>query len=321
MSTLETTISSPKPLNEKPTNNLNYRYDLILFPRILDLCLTFIHESLNKSDIKPLAEHFFKRLLYLLETCHLNIQILISNHFKPYFMNMLPSTCPIKNKQLVSYCFEILYYLNLNDINENFLVNLLRKTLVKSDDYYLNDSLFISDQCANLILKLTKNLQMFQCSQFLRLPNQTHQEPIDYLLQTSLAPKKFSKINLNYETVSQSPPQSSNEHLNRMKQESAHKISCMKIPYKSIQSTPSQQQTSASLEQANRHSYSLCFMLRYDDNLINFSKSYGLCSNNTRVGSSKLALESYAHLVSLNLDNQDSSFEIWLNPNGNLLFM
>ena len=62
-------------------------------------------------------------------------------------------------------------------------------------------------------------------------------------------------------------------------------------------------------------------MLRYDDNLINFSKSYGLCSSNTRVGSSKLALESYAHLVSLNLDNQESSFEIWLNPNGNLLFI
>ncbi len=31
--------------------------------------------------------------------------------------------------------------------------------------------------------------------------------------------------------------------------------------------------------------------------------------------------ESYAHIFSINLDSEYSSFEIWLNPNGNLLFM
>ena len=57
----------------------NYRYDLILFPRILDICLTFIQESNHKPDVKPAIEIFFKRLLYLLETCNFNIQILINN--------------------------------------------------------------------------------------------------------------------------------------------------------------------------------------------------------------------------------------------------
>ncbi len=50
---------------------------------------------------------------------------------------------PIQNKQFVRYCFDILYYLNLNDINEHFLTDLLKKTLVKSDEANLEDSLFI----------------------------------------------------------------------------------------------------------------------------------------------------------------------------------
>ncbi len=178
--------------------------------------------------------------------------------------------------------------------------------------------------CADLLLKLTRNMSIFQCTHFLRLPNQSHQEPIDYLLQTSLAPKKFSKISLNYETTQQNQG-TTNElnppHLNRMKQESTHKISCIKIPISKPASAQLQPQQTTTSNEPIRHSYSIVFMLKFDDNLINFSRSYGLCSTNSRVGSSKLALESYAHLVSLNLDNQDSSFEIWLNPNGNLLFM
>lgn len=170
---------------------------------------------------------------------------------------------------------------------------------------------------ANLLLKLTKNMQMFQTSNYLRLPNQNHQEPIDYLLQTSQAPNKFSKINLNYDQS-----QHTQQHLNRMKQESTHKISCIKIPINNTFQS-SLHATNTYTDNILRHSYSFVFMLRFDDNLINFSKSYGLCHTNTRAvgNSAKLAIESYAHLVSLNLDNQESSFEIWLNPNGNLLFM
>ena len=48
---------------------------------LLELCLTFIQESNNKQEHKTTSETFFKRLLYLLETCQFNIQILINNVF------------------------------------------------------------------------------------------------------------------------------------------------------------------------------------------------------------------------------------------------
>jgi hypothetical protein len=177
---------------------------------------------------------------------------------------------------------------------------------------------------ATLLFKLAENLQLMHCTHFLRLPYQPHQEPIDYLLETSFAPKKW-KINLNYEpntpiqsptTVSESQktnsglftkflkspqhsldnsinsPKSANNsehHLNRMIRESAQNICCIKIPLKfnqNLNSNNHQQQYHQnninSISQYNlngpdtlRHSYSLNFMLRFDDNLINFSKSYG----------------------------------------------
>jgi hypothetical protein len=53
--------------------------------------------------------------------------------------------------------------------------------------------------------------------------------------------------------------------------------------------------------------------------LVNFNNSFlfkGLMNSKNMS-----SYESYAHIFSINLDSEYSSFEIWLNPNGNLLFM
>ena len=78
----------------------SYRYDLILFPRVLDLCLNFIMNSKHQEQVERILIHnkeeleefdskykendiifatFMKRLLYLLESCNFNIHILIEN--------------------------------------------------------------------------------------------------------------------------------------------------------------------------------------------------------------------------------------------------
>ena len=87
------------------TASTNSRYDLILFPRILELCLNYIisvrqqqrldlsliasndqnlEQTFKSLDLKydkfnANVEHFFKRLLYLLESCNLNIQTILNN--------------------------------------------------------------------------------------------------------------------------------------------------------------------------------------------------------------------------------------------------
>jgi hypothetical protein len=84
------------------------KYDLILFPRVLELCIGYIisvrqqqkidmimifssqsstdedDSRLEKFDQKyagfnAAIEQFFKRLLYLLESCNLNVQIMLNN--------------------------------------------------------------------------------------------------------------------------------------------------------------------------------------------------------------------------------------------------
>jgi hypothetical protein len=60
-----------------------------------------------------------------------------------------------------------------------------------------------------------------------------------------------------------------------------------------------------------RYSYLIVYMLRFDSDFIRFANSYGL--NNGKNS------ESYAHVLSQNLKNQTSYYEIWLNSNGNLL--
>ena len=78
----------------------SYRYDLILFPRILDFCLNFILNCKQQEQVERILIHnkeeleefdakhkendivfatFMKRLLYLLESCNFNIHILIEN--------------------------------------------------------------------------------------------------------------------------------------------------------------------------------------------------------------------------------------------------
>jgi hypothetical protein len=74
-------------------------------------------------------------------------------------------------------------------------------------------------------------------------------------------------------------------HLSRMINESGQKLSCFKIPLKFNSSSPSmstssqyQQNQSQQQQHASesiRYSYSIVFSIRFDDNLINFSKSYG----------------------------------------------
>jgi hypothetical protein len=196
---------------------------------------------------------------------------------------------------------------------------------------------------SNLLLKLSESLKIVHNTHFIRLPHQPHQEPIDYLLQTSTYNNKKWKSNRNNTNENQqkerkfsrlleenltSNTSNSPTHFKTNLHESVQKINCVKIPIKCNQSMVSNK-PNINTHDIGHHSYSTAFMLRYDDNLIKFSKSYGLKShfinheNNGNAQKSKknAAFDSYAHLFSINLDNELSTFEIWLNPNGNLLFI
>ena len=86
------------------------KYDLILFPKILELCLSFIIDtkkrqylellSLNSdeafeefarknSSFNKVSQTFLKRLIYLLETCNYNVQIMIYNNYRQLFIDLL----------------------------------------------------------------------------------------------------------------------------------------------------------------------------------------------------------------------------------------
>ena len=332
-------------LNVYCTNSSKYRYDLILFPRILDICfnyllqlrnnqlcdLNFINspEDASKFQAKYLksstiVHQFLKKIVYLLESSNFNVHILINNNFRQYFIDILnANNCkPLHHlhsyedylsgyfkveQQFMENCFEILYFICLYDMNESFLYQLFELIINNNNNQNestnfsnYNHHLFMRSQSANLLFKLASNLQTVHSSCFLRMPLQTQQEPIDYLLETISAPKKW-KINLNYEPTSNptSPTiKSSNSsdssktqhlndaisspggepHLNRMIKESAHKICCLKIPLKHNQNLVLNSQNSNNTDNNTiiKHSYSVAFMLRFDDNLINFSKSYGM---------------------------------------------
>ena len=147
------------------TTHSKYRYDLILFPRILELCLNFIStyqqeeemphltqvktkESAEEFEIKfkkfnTLTEQFSKRLLHLLGSCNFNIQILINQNFRHFFIDLihksskqiqsntgvlnenLNSYLKIKNQSMEHY-FEILYFISLYDLNESLFDNLFK---------------------------------------------------------------------------------------------------------------------------------------------------------------------------------------------------
>jgi hypothetical protein len=357
------------------TSPSNFRYDLILFPRILEICLKCILEkkqsvesidnlSKNKqnSSQQLIIEIFLKRLLHLVETCNLNIQILLNNNFRNFFVDMLPT--PFQNLEIsqyidqkcVRYCFEILYYLCLYDMNENLFTKLFEMLI--ENKYFekieqissFSNGLFLREMCSSLILKLSKNLQFIQSTHFLRMPYQKAQEPIDHLLHSDSLKKKW-KINLNnyegfasstsanynYENLSNhnnsfnnsktfsklASDINGNTHLsNRMVNESGEKLCCIKIPLNVTQSSSLKNSISSSSQEFIKiNSYSLAFALRFDNNLINFSKSYGLNRNDFSKKYQNISNDSYAHLVSVNFEILNSSFEIWINSNGNLLFL
>ena len=147
------------------TSHSKYRYDLILFPRILELCLTFISSFQEEEELPQLMlvktkqnteqfeakftktitiiEQFSKRLLYLLESCNFNIHILINQNFRHFFIDLIRrsfkqmqlSTLFISEnlnnynkikQQSTNHYFDILYYISLYDLNETFLNNLFR---------------------------------------------------------------------------------------------------------------------------------------------------------------------------------------------------
>ena len=147
------------------TSHYKYRYDLILFPRILELCLNYISSYQQTEELPQLmlvktkenaeqfeekftkfnaiAEQFFKRLLYLLESCNFNIHILINQNFRQFFIELvqkshkqIQSNTAFLSENLNNYLklkqqstehyFEILYYISLYDLNETFLDNLFQ---------------------------------------------------------------------------------------------------------------------------------------------------------------------------------------------------
>ena len=128
-------------------------------------------------------------------------------------------------------------------------------------------------------------------------------EPLDYLLKST----KTQNLNL----VNQFDDVDTKQNFSQMINDIPSKISCFSINLK-----PKADSTNflTSLSKPNmHHSYSIVFMLRFDSDFIRFATSYGLNNGKTS--------ESYAHVLSQNLNNQASYYEIWLNSNGNLLFM
>lgn len=137
--------------------------------------------------------------------------------------------------------------------------------------------------------------------------------------------------------------------------ESCHKFACLRVPIRSM--TPSMPSVTSGHHHhhhhqthggdqtqpiVRRHSYALSFMLRFDDNLVRFSRAYRLddrvfsgpggsgsgstggtnFSNRSSDSTSQSgSLQSYTHVISVNLDNEQSTFELWLNQNGQVLFL
>ena len=140
---------------------------------------------------------------------------------------------------------------------------------------------------------------------FIRLPYfhssagaQQQDNPIDFLLQTFTAPRKW-KINLNGDETTTTTTTTTDETMSGIDgntaniqdgrglvyKESCHKVYCLRVPILKTTAVNQQVQANSAASQAPiaayeivRHSYSLAFMLRLDDNLIKFSKAYGINS-------------------------------------------
>ena len=114
----ESNPKSPRNQTRELNNQSNYKYDLILFPKILDICLSYIvgvkkrqyaemREILEKCDgvearnerLEQFAQKYerfdrathayLKRVVYLLETCTFNVQILVYNNYRNHFIDLI----------------------------------------------------------------------------------------------------------------------------------------------------------------------------------------------------------------------------------------
>lgn len=99
------------------------------------------------------------------------------------------------------YVFEILYYLCLYDMNEDFLVQLFELLINEAD----SSKRPLRELASGLIVRLSNNLPMMQSTHFLRMPYQSNLEPMEYLLRSSSTNRASSKtskwkVNLEYET-------------------------------------------------------------------------------------------------------------------------
>jgi len=172
-------------------------------------------------------------------------------------------------------------------------------------------------------------LSCFHSTYYLEFPHQ-FQEPIDHIINLNCKQKNKWKINLNYEPYAQSSfelkspkAKESFKHnetnasniLNELKLNRGEELACIRIALES--SANSANKLSSETNKYIRNSYSITFMLRLDNNLTNYLKTTGLSSQAT----SNNQGESFIHLMTLNLNNESCCAELWLNSNGNLLFI
>ncbi|RNA25940.1 hypothetical protein BpHYR1_037849 [Brachionus plicatilis] len=259
------------------TSDTRYRFDFIFYPRVLEICLNYIThikrqqrmeliskittlDELEKFDQKykqfqSTSLNFLKRLLYLIETSNYNLQLILNQNFRSYFIQLLHK--PVFKEELmdntftfyqteleiIEHTYDIMYHISSLDITASFLTNLFE--------------VIVDNQFQDIILE-----------------------------NKHLSASSLKIISL----------------LNKIKKLSANLVMRLVPISNENRIVKSGQQTS----DFSHFSYSIGFMIRFDNNSINYSSN----SN-----------DSYMHLFSINLEDENSSFEIWLSQNGSILFM
>lgn len=210
-------------------------------------------------------------------------------------------------KEICQCCFDIIYLISLYDIDENFLMKLFKWITEKKFQFestlHANDIDTGENECARLLFKLTSSLQTVHSTSFLRFPH-SPKEPIEILL------------NSNRQNLFKSIVGAHKQNLNQMISQTAEKVCSFSIPITTEQTMLASRNFS--------YSYSLVFSIRFDSDLFQFASQNGLSKNVSPTSQHQKASESYAHVLSQSLphlNSLESTYEIWLNSNGNLLFM